>query len=142
MPITQSRLANIVEVGQELLTQIIALKRMVRTLDVQQRVFNANAAMDHVQDAQTRLIIQDLKETMLVMYNTVIEMEIEPEMMRALEAERAHYKATRKENERQAAYQRRKRLMLGKGNYSPHTQGAHFGHTEPDDTMTGPTAPI
>ena len=142
MPITQDRLAEVAHLGQELLTQVIGLKRLVRALDAPKYVADFNAAAERIEDAQTRKIVQELIVTLLSMHNTVNEMDINPEAFATFAHELAHYKANHKQNARQAAYQRRKRQVFGKGGAVSHAQGAHFGHTEPGDAMTGPTAPI
>ena len=110
MPITQTRLANVANIGQELLTQLTAIRTTARNLELPSRVPNYNAAIDHIADPRAKEEMQSMLMALLVLYNKIVETEIDPLASIVLAQETAHYKVTKRQNDRQAAYQRRKRL--------------------------------
>jgi len=110
MPITQDRLIAIVRAADKLATSMMQLKNYTETLHLPALVAQLNGVFAHTQDDVARSVIADSVSAIMSLHNVMRELQVSPTTLLLVAKELAHYHTNWKENTRQAAYQRRKRL--------------------------------
>ena len=138
MPITQDRMLTILDVAERLHAQIAALRDVI----VETQPAEAPARLTpHIQHAPNRAVAEDLRDIQAKLGYLLAkfdETEVPLNLLLKLGAERAHFNAHAKQNERAARYQARKRGLrplqdttLGQGE----ARGEARGEAQPSATL-------
>lgn len=113
MPITQTRLVQLARHADDAIRTIIGLKTLVKRLDIPAALMQMNSVIERAQNPLAAQALEQVRDTLAALNNTIAAIEIDPEMLTNIAEELAHFKANHRRNELNAAYAKRRRLGTG-----------------------------